>query len=334
MTSINLGSKLGENLIINPLFDLWQRGTSFLNIGSGVYGADRFRTSTTSAIMKIDVNQSSDVPANSKANYSSKLTLNSAPAVIGADDFYTYLQQIEGYNARKIYDKRAYFKCYVKSNTTGFFAFNIGTSLGDQRFVSKVNIPTANVWTEIKIPVKKIETALGGTFKKNSDAGLYVAIVLSAGTTAIAPVEDEWFLDSSASLGITNQIDFGNTAGIELLTTQWQLHEGLDEIPFENIMRDFGSELELCQRYFENVGAFKFCDATYPSQQPHDTVWFKTEKRDIPVNVYSVTNEFNAGANWLVNNGVNHVDLVVAGLNGNLNQVRAQVNSWTADSEL
>ena len=55
MGAINLKSSVNENLIHNPLNDIWQRGTSNTNLGSGVYTADRFRTSTNSATMKMTI---------------------------------------------------------------------------------------------------------------------------------------------------------------------------------------------------------------------------------------------------------------------------------------
>jgi len=320
MSAINLASKLGENLIINPLVDIWQRGTSFSNLGSGIYGPDRFRTSTNAATMRINIARSTDVPTDSFANYSSRLTLNSAPAAIGASEFYGYIQQIEGYNARKIYNKNAYFVMFIKSSVTGYFALSIGTSAGDQRFSSRVNITQANTWTKIKIPVKKIETSLGGTFEKTNSAGLYASLILSAGASAVVDNENTWFLDGGTKLGIAGQIDFGNSSGIEVYTTQWQLHEGIDEIPYHQLHRDFGTEVELCQRYYELMNGSIFgtqAGANY-------VAWFfKQGKRVVPVLTGALY-----GSSSVANIGTERVLYTSAVAN------YAGVSNPTADAEL
>jgi len=66
MSEISLANKLGENIFINSMFDLWQRSELITGILSSQYIADRFLFDTANPI-DAKVEKVSDVPLNSVA---------------------------------------------------------------------------------------------------------------------------------------------------------------------------------------------------------------------------------------------------------------------------
>ena len=68
MVKMNLSSKIGENLIINPSFDIWQRGISFVSIANATYFADRYVYNKVGTMVH-DVDRSTDIPTNVKGIY-------------------------------------------------------------------------------------------------------------------------------------------------------------------------------------------------------------------------------------------------------------------------
>ena len=78
-----------------------------------------------------------------------------------------------------------------------------------------------------------------------------VSWALAVGTTGQTPTTDEWL--AGAFQATANQVNLCDAVNNEFKVTQVQFHEGIDEIPFEELMRDFQTEELLCLRYFEKL---------------------------------------------------------------------------------
>lgn len=291
MVAINLASKLGENLIMNPSFDLWQRGTSFVGIASAQYSADRwvyFKNGT----MVQDSSRSTDVPADVNG-YSLQTQVTTAQPSLAVGDFVIYAQHIEGYNFRQIKGKNFVLKFRVKSPKTGVHCVSFRNNVNDRSYIAEYTVNQVDTWEEKIIRVKHDST---GTWEVENLAGMKVSFCQGAGST-FQTTPGSW--QSGNFLATANQVNTLDTIGNTFKIAQVQIHEGIDAIPFEKLARDFGTELELCQRYYEKTyalnvapGTSDFNGAQMAPANASSHVWrsdfWKVRKRIAPVfNIYS-----------------------------------------------
>lgn len=254
MTGISLASKLGENLIINPTFDLWQRNTTFTSIVSGNYFADRFQYWQSGAAVH-DINRSTDVPTISESGfpntYSAFLNTTTLDASVDAGDATLINYKIEGYDFRKVSGKNIYMSFWVKSTKTGIHCVAFQNGVPDRSYVVEYTINTTNTWEKKTIRLQHDST---GTWDYTSSIGLMVYWTLGAGAT-FQTTADTW--QTGNFFATANQVNGVDAVNNEFRLAQVQLHEGIDEIPFNRLARDFATELQMCQRYFEktwNIG--------------------------------------------------------------------------------
>lgn len=289
MTSIKLGSGLGENLIINPSMDIAQRGTSFANTADFLrYTLDRWLFAKGIG-PNIDVSQVADVPTWSKNTYSLKLT-NQAVSLAGTNGFITIMQKIEGYNLRKIRGKNSVIQFSVKASKSGIYTLLLSNADTSVRMAKSFSINASNTWEQKVIRLPVINESLG-TFNFDNSTGLEVEFALASGSNYIA-VDENWNSTTSGVVGSpTHNVDFGDTIGNTFQITDIALHEGIEPIAFDKLMRDYGTELQLCQRYYEIL------DIQYTNYQVTGPTWwidypYKVEKRAQPI---ATTNTLRGG---------------------------------------
>lgn len=340
MVSINLGSKLGENLILNPLFDLWQRGSSFVSIANGAYGPDRFLYAKVGTMVH-DLNKSTDIPANSLATYSAFLNVTTAQPLLGVADASLFEQRIEGYNLRKIKGKYFFLSFLVKASKIGTYCVSFRNGAANRSYVAEYTVNQANTWEKKSIRVKFDST---GTWAYDNSIGMMVSFVQAAGTS-FQTTAGSW--QAGNFLSTVNQVNAVDAINNEFRVTQVQLHEGIDEIPFSEILRDIETEIELCQRYYEKsyeldvkhgtITSVGFTRETDTNSDFRTTVVFKVRKRAIPIpKMYSYTTgsvdtmNTNSGDVAVTYSGVGTVSFEV------LSNIAATHRGWhwTADSEL
>jgi len=58
---------------------------------------------------------------------------------------------------------------------------------------------------------------------------------------------------NSLILGTPSDYKFNDTVGNKVWISDVALHEGIEEIPFEKLVRDYPKELQLCQRYYFGI---------------------------------------------------------------------------------
>lgn len=294
MQAINLGSKLGENLIINPTFDIWQRASSFTSIAGGSYFADRFLYSKTGPVVH-DVNKSADVPTLQQSgfqnNYSAFLNVTTADVAIDVGDFSMIHQRIEGYNFRKLAGKNMVLSFWVKSTKTGVHCVALRNASQTKSYVAEYNINQSNTWEKKTIKIKH-DTA--GTWDYENGLGVDITWALACGSN-FQTTPNSW--QDGNFFATANQVNGTDAINNEFRIAQVQLNEGIDEVPFSKLIRDFASELELCQRYFEKsynldvnpgtiteVGSDRvFSTGWISSNEYANRVGFATAKREVPV---------------------------------------------------
>jgi hypothetical protein len=230
--SINGGQLAGfRNRIINGNFDLWQRGTSFTD---NEYGADRWihgRVGTTHTVTRqaFTLGQTA-VPG--EPVYFCRTVVSS---VAGAANYAALAQRIE--DVRTFAGQQVTVSFWAKVDSTKNIAMNMVQTFGTG------GSPSANVG------ISGTKVSIGTTFQKvtvtatlpsisgktlGSDNNSYLQLLI-------------WFDAGSTRNGDTDSL--GQQSGTFDIA-QVQIEPGPIATPFER--RPIGTELALCQRYYES----------------------------------------------------------------------------------
>lgn len=248
-----------RNRIINGAMVISQRnGTSSVTINSAAwtYTVDRFCCLGQSADGVYTVQQSSTAPAGFVNSL--KITVTTADASIGAGQIYTLRQTIEGYNIADLNwgsanSQSCTLSFWVQSSVTGTFSgcFN---NEGTASYPFTYTINSANTWEQKTVTVTG---PTSGTWGSTNSNGIRLTWSLGTGST-YSGTANTWNYSTEyfAASSTTNLI---STNGATFYITGVQLEAGTTASPFE--YRQFGTELALCQRYFQrNV----FDNDSYP----------------------------------------------------------------------
>jgi hypothetical protein len=288
-----------KNAIINGNFDIWQRGTSF-PAWTG-YAVDRFRSlnigTTGNVTRQSFAPGQTDVPG--EPSYFIRTVVSS---VTGANNYALLDQLIE--DVRTFAGQQVTFSFWAKADTTK----NIGICL-QQYFGTGTNSPSGLViiaptkvsigtgWQ--KVTLTATTPSLSGKTIGNGNNGAIVAQI--------------WF-DAGSNYN-ANTDTLGHQSGTFDIA-QVQVESGPVATPFER--RPIGTELALCQRYYEQAESAWTFLTVYK-------IPFKVIKRGIPtVGVLTL-----GGSAVSVNGGAySGVDSCRVESGGGSDF------SWTADAEL
>jgi hypothetical protein len=253
---------------------------------NGAYTLDRYQ-STASQASKYSVQQTTTAP--SGFSYSLKATSLSAYTV-GASESFRIQQPIEGYNIADLAWGTASaatvtlsFRVY--SSLTGTFGGSITNAATDYTFPFSYTIPSANTWTTISVT---ITGPTSGTWGATNGAGLYVIFSLGAGSS-VSNTAGAWASGFYAS--VTGATSVVGTNGATFYITGVQLEKGSTATSFD--FRSYGTELALCQRYFESsnptdqLAYMPF--ACYSSIEFYGTFMYKVTKRAVPSVTFNST---------------------------------------------
>ena len=225
-----------RNKIINGNFDIWQRGTSQTSSGYG--SADRWfnihsGSTKTASQQAFNLGQT-DVPGNSK--YYLRHVVSS---VAGDPNYCIAMQKIEGVDTLAGQTATLSFWAKADSNkniATEFLQY-FGTGGSPSTLVNTIGVTTHNLttsWQKFTATVA-VPSISGKTLGSNGDDRLELNFWFGAGSN---------FHSRTNSLG---QPSNGTTYEVDI--AQVQLEEGTVPTPFEH--RPIGTELALCQRYYE-----------------------------------------------------------------------------------
>lgn len=222
-----------RNGVINPSFQVWQRGTTFTSSASGpIYTVDRWRfgayeASVANRATGVFAQETSIIP--SDQNYSAKISLNSSA---GNTNTIIVKQRIEQVN----------MKNYAGQNIT--FAILVRRSSADaSSLIITVNSPTAvdnytstNFNDAIPITISDFTTVSNSAF------------VLYTGTLACPA--------NSSNYGLELQITYSKTGGGYFTANETKFYigriyffAGENVLPYMPI--SYAEELGRCQRYFQ-----------------------------------------------------------------------------------
>ena len=238
------------NRIINGAMVIDQRNAgASVTPADGAYTLDRFiYNATQSSKVTIQQNAGSVTPPAGFTNY---LGVTSSSAYsIGSGDFFTIGQRIEGFNTADLNwgtanAKTVTLSFQVYSSLTGTFGGAVTNSALNRSYPFTYTISLANTWEQKSVTIAgdTSGTWIGAT----NGIGLRLYIGLGVGST-YAGTAGAW-TGTSNILGATGATSVVGTNGATFYITGVQLEVGSTATSFD--YKPFGTELALCQRYFE-----------------------------------------------------------------------------------
>lgn len=246
--SLNTPNTFGfKNRIINGAMMIDQRnaGASVTPTADSTYTLDRWKIRNTGGAGRFSVVQSSTSAANFPTSVLLTVTTTSAPSVA---EFYGFEQDMEGYNMADFgwgtaNAQAVTLSFQVRSSLTGTYCISIRNSTGNRSYVAEFTINSANTFETKTITVPAITT---GTWLSTNGAGLLFLVCLGSGSTREGTA-GSW--QSSNIVATSNQVDWINTSGATFYITGVQLELGAVATSFD--YRPYGTELGLCQRYYQ-----------------------------------------------------------------------------------
>jgi hypothetical protein len=307
VSSINNGPLAGmRNAIINGNFDIWQRGTSFTDSG---YGVDRWghgRIGTTHTVTR----QSFTLGQTAVPNEPTYFCRTAVTSVAGAGNTSQLWQRVE--DVRTFAGQQVTVSFWAKVDATKNISIELiqyfGTGGSPSAEVTSIGVTKVSVGTSWqKVTVTTTLPSISGK-TLGTDGDHHIALII-------------WFDAGSDFNARTDTL--GQQSGTFDIA-QVQVEPGPVATPFER--RPIGTELALCQRYYES-GTARLAINPFPGFVNH-SAYFAVSKRAVPTVAGVATLGTLSGAVVpILNVGVN-VGFNAGGTSGNMTY------TWTADAEL
>ena len=248
-TTPNAYNVVGKNLIINGAMRIDQRNSGSavtgITTGSSTFITDRFKV-VNQTDGQVTAQQSTTAPDGfTNSLYTTVTTVDSS---LGSTQYAQISQRIEGNNLSHLdwgtsNAKTVTISFWVRSSLTGDYGVGVYNYNGSYCYFSDVTINAADTWE------KKTVTITGptsGTWYTDNLLGLEFHIALGTGSS-YQGTADAW-TTSSFITASSNQANWIGTSGATFYLTGVQLEVGESATEFEH--RPYGTELQLCQRYF------------------------------------------------------------------------------------
>jgi hypothetical protein len=301
-----------KNRIINGDMRIDQRNAGAavtINSTASTYTVDRFLGRGESADGVFTIQQDSSAPAG--FTNSLKATVTTADASIGASQLYILGQILEGFNVADLgfgtaNAKTVTLSFWVRSSLTGTFG-GVLKNDATYSYPFTYTISSADTW-EYKTVTITGQTA--GTWATNNSAGMRLFWSLGVGstftTTANAWASGNFFKPTGAT-------DVIGTLNATWYVTGVQLEVGPSATSFD--YRPFGTELALCQRYYEVFGGAQlsiFVDTWTSGNVPVCVLQHKVTKRASPtVTSYGTFTLGNTSGSPIIYAGVNSFSVYI-----------------------
>jgi hypothetical protein len=240
-----------KNRIINGAMVISQRNAgASVTIGAvDTYTLDRWQIfSNVASKISVQQNAGSVTPPVGFTNYLGATSLSAYTPAAG--EFFAISQRIEGYNIADLgwgtaNAKTITISFWVRSSLTGTFGGALRNGSSTRSYPFTYTISSANTWEQKSITIVGETTGTWATTNLNGldvDFGLGVSTTYS-GTSGI------W--SSSLYLSATGATSVVGTNGATFYLTGVQLEVGTQATTFD--YRSIGTELALCQRYYQLV---------------------------------------------------------------------------------
>jgi hypothetical protein len=250
----NSGAELGmRNRIINGAMVIDQRnaGAAVTINAVGIYSVDRWAcVARPTGGGVYSAQQVSDAPTG--FSNSLKFTVTTTDTSLGTTDYYFAWQKIEGFNTADLSFGTANAKTvtlsfWVKSSITGQFSAFLTNASEVYNQPSAYTVNAVNTW-EFKTLTFTGPTS-GTWIGATNGVGLNVGFGLANGTS-LQGTSGVW--TTSSVYGSTGDVNWMATNGNTWQVTGVQLEVGTVATSFD--FRPYGTELLLCQRYYQQRG--------------------------------------------------------------------------------
>jgi hypothetical protein len=216
---------------------------------SNAYSVDRWYTSLSAASkFSIQQNAGSVTPPAGYTNYVGVTSLSAY--TVGSGENFGLVQAIEGLNCSDLgwgtaNAKTVTLSFWVRSSLTGTFGGVLTNSAYDRSYPYSYTISSANTWEQKSIT---IAGDTSGTWLTTNGVGIRVWFNLGAGSTVSGTAGAWAAANYFAPTGATSVV---GTNGATFYITGVQLEVGSTATSFD--YRPYGTELALCQRYFQGT---------------------------------------------------------------------------------
>lgn len=272
--SLNGGQLAGmRNKIINGAMEIDQRNNGAAVVdstGTSPFVVDRWQVVTRSGAT-ITAHRAPSGGGSARRHLS--VIINSAKTPAPTDQF-RITQGIEGLNVADLWVGTVNAKTVTLSfetchSVTGTFSGALFNAAFNRSFIFTYTQNAANTWEAKSITIPLDTT---GTWAADNTTGLYVSFDYGSGSSLQTATVGSWqaglFLRSSSATTLVS------TAGAIFRLQAVQLEVGSVATPFEH--RPYGTELALCQRYYENVGFIALDGVAFAN------IFYQTTKRAVP----------------------------------------------------
>jgi len=238
-----------KNRIINGAMPVSQYyGSTDTAVTASVqYMIDRWRSiEITDGAMSVQQSTTSTAGFNN----SMKFTVTTADASLSAGQLCGFNQFIEGYNTADLgwgtaNASTVTLSFWVRSSLTGTFAGAFRNSAENRGYIFTYTINSANTF-EYKTITVAGDTS--GTWDKTNGAGIDVIFSLGTGTT-YQGTAGSW--QASNAFNTSGAVSVIGTLNATFYITGVQLEKGSTATSFD--YRPYGTELQLCMRYYEKT---------------------------------------------------------------------------------
>ena len=256
---LSFNSNQFRNIIINGDMSVAQRAGSASSLtSSGYYTLDRFRCVIVNA-GTWTMSQSTTVPSGQGFATSMKWDNTTADGSLGASDFVSVQQFIEGQNLQYLKKGTSSAESltvsfWVRSNKTGTYILELKDNDNTRAISQSYTISSADTWE------KKTLTFAGdttGTLDNDNAASFLVQFALAAGSDYTSgSLQTSWGAETTANRYV-GQVNLADSTSNEWYMTGLQVEVGTAASNFEFLPHDVN--LTRCQRYFEK--SYQMADA-------------------------------------------------------------------------
>ena len=247
-----------RNRAINGDMRIHQRGA--LNIlttgGTANYPVDRFAVypAIGSKLSVTQASSASDGPVGFN-NYI-RVRVISAYTPTSTLQYFLLEHQVEGYNWADLEygtsnAKTCTVSFWIRSSVTGTYSFGLRNAALNRAYVTTYTINAANTWEYKTITIPGDTT---GSWEKTNLRGILLDWDLGSSSDYLTSSSNQWIAAGTQQ--------YASTTGTKLITNQSatlditgvQVEKAGAATSFEH--RSYGTELALCQRYYQIVGSF------------------------------------------------------------------------------
>jgi hypothetical protein len=337
-----------RNRIINGGMVVDQRGSASSPVtatSSDKYSVDRFASYIGSGSGVFTAQQSSVAPAGFINSMKTTVTTTDS-SLASTDNYQLFIQYIEGLNVSDLGwgasgAATITISFWARSSVTGTYPVSVRNSGASRSYVTTFTINAVDTWEY------KTMTILGdtsGTWLTTNGVGVNLNVASVAGSDKQAPSLNTWFSGNYTSHSSCTNWMATNAATFYI--TGVQLEKGSTATSFD--YRPYGTELALCQRYYEKsydslitpgTGSNFSGSMGFGSRQVRPQGFFSVVKRNNPSMTAYAPNTGESGKCYKAGSAV-LISFAEAGTSGfTLQGFNDSADSdvrchWTATSEL